>query len=126
MTVPSQVLIVEDDPDSALVMQLCVKRAFPEAVFRTVDSVRGAKKLSQELRRKATFDLVLLDGMLLDGTSSEAWRHIKTIVHPNSKIILTSAIPENLNSPITKGVPVDGYLQKPITPEDLIALGELD
>lgn len=84
-----KILIVEDDYDSALLMQLALSKEEPSAALLTANGWRQCQDLGVQL---SSLDVVVLDLMLIDGTGVQAWEEIKRHCHNHPALWICSAM----------------------------------
>jgi two-component system phosphate regulon response regulator PhoB len=111
----NRILIVEDEPDLAQVLEYNLSKAG----FETVATPHGRRGL--ELVRKGSADLVLLDVMLPDISGTEVCREIK---HDPSTahipVILLTARGEEIDRVVGFELGADDYVVKPFSVRELI------
>lgn len=110
-----QILLMEDDPNSRKLAEMCIQRALPACQITALDSVEAAKSLSAQ-EPTPGFDLLFLDGMLADGTVSDAWPALADMQRPGAPVFIVSAIDSDELSRVAHGVPAPLFMQKPINP----------
>lgn len=82
-----KVLLIEDNPEDALVIREMLKK-----IEKTLFKVDQFKILDDDLKHlsRDDFDVILLDLGLSDNQSTEIFNHIKNVASPVAIIILTS------------------------------------
>lgn len=108
-----QILIVEDDEDTAEVVCSLLETAGYEAV--SVESGEHALQKIHEL----TPDLVLLDINLPDINGLDILREVRS--HSFMPMIILSGFTDERNKVIALEAGADDYLAKPFSPEELVA-----
>lgn len=109
----SNILIVEDDEDTAEVVCTLLE----EAGFRTVAVERGEEALNRITAQ--TPDLVLLDLNLPDINGMEILKSVRT--HSFLPMIILSGVGKDKDRIIALEAGADDYMSKPFSPEELIA-----
>lgn len=108
------ILVVEDDPDIALVLRLMLED-------RHVVTVAGDLEQGREAHRRGLrFDLVILDVMLPDGNGLDLCREIKT-TYPAVPVVVLSAysLPQIKREAEARGCCADALLPKPFDPDEV-------
>ncbi len=119
MTESKQILIVDDDPDFVAI----VTRVLESSGYETVTAANGALALATMRQQRP--DLVLLDIMMstiLDGLSVSEEMHDDPELK-DVPIIMVSSITDTEHAavfPTDEYVHMDGWITKPIRPEDLL------
>ncbi len=108
-----QILIVEDDEDTAEVVSTLLN----DAGYNTVSVERGQQALS-EIASTAP-DLVLLDLNLPDIHGLDVLKEVRT--HSFMPMIVVSGFTREKDKVIALEAGADDYLSKPFSPEELIA-----
>jgi CheY-like chemotaxis protein len=113
LDVALNVLLVEDDPEAASVLEMILRRA-----GHTVRVAAGGNEAVILAALEAP-ELILMDMKLPDLSGFEAAKRIKTLL-PDVKVIGISGapIPSEAEGSI---LALDARLQKPITPVELLA-----
>lgn len=109
----SNILIVEDDEDTAEVVCTLLE----EAGFRTVAVERGEEALNRITAQAP--DLVLLDLNLPDINGMEILKSVRT--HSFLPMIVLSGVGKDKDRIIALEAGADDYMSKPFSPEELIA-----
>ena len=109
-----KLLVVDDEPN----IRLLIKRIFVEE-FTVLEAANGRKALEVALRQIP--DVILMDIMMpeSDGLSalSEMKSHTQTSKIP---VIMLTGVGHELNERLAKSVGANGYMRKPIKPQELI------
>ena len=111
----SHVLLIDDDPDSLMIVEMILSRAD----FEVTKAISG----EQALAAVATFpspDLVLLDAILPDMDGYDICRHIRAN-YPNLPIIFFTARTESAAINAARSAGATGYLAKPVSAAKLVA-----
>ncbi len=108
------VLILEDHPDAAKVLESVCHKTFPSVKVESTNRIKDALKLLETQR----FDLALIDIGLPDGNGIEVVQSIKANSQ-QTKCVMTTIFDddENLFNALRAGA--DGYLIKGHSPEEL-------
>ena len=108
------VLILEDHPDAARVLESVCHKTFPSVKVESTNRIKDALKLLETQR----FDLALIDIGLPDGNGIEVVQSIKANSQ-QTKCVMTTIFDddENLFNALRAGA--DGYLIKGHSPEEL-------
>lgn len=109
------VLIIEDDKNIANLEKMSISSMFDE-----IDIVYTGQE-ADEILKKRTYDLILLDIMLPDKTGYDISRDIRSdSKHKNTKIIMVSARSTNID--VDKGMLIgaDDYITKPFEIPELL------
>ncbi|WP_224245436.1 protein kinase domain-containing protein [Hyalangium gracile] len=113
----TKVLVVDDEPDMALVMQLLLRKEIEESVYEFIFAANGEEAL-EKLRQHPDVEVVLsdlkmpkMDGLTFLGRVGE--------VNPLAKVIIVSAYGDmsNLRTAMNRGA--FDFLVKPINFDDL-------
>ena len=115
-----RVLILEDDPHSRRLARVSVELALPDFESVLMSSVKEAAAHAES--GDEPFSLCLLDAMLADGSIADAWPHLSHLCSNADKIIVISTMHKSALEPIVRDIPVTDVLQKPYSPDDLMAL----
>jgi two-component system, OmpR family, alkaline phosphatase synthesis response regulator PhoP len=109
-----RILHVEDDDDTRTLVAFVLEDEGWEVV--SVDNARAAMRVANN----GAFDLYLLDNWLEGDTKNSLCRALREI-DPHTPILFYSGavFPFDIDSAIACGA--QGYLQKPCTPEALVA-----
>jgi two-component system, OmpR family, response regulator AdeR len=113
MTSSALILIVEDEPHIAEVLELYLRRD----QFRTEHASNG--KMALEMHRLAQPDLVLLDIGLPEMDGLEVLRRIRS--HANTPVIFLTAKAEDLDKLLGLSLGADDYVVKPFNPQEVLA-----
>ncbi|MDX1632887.1 MAG: PAS domain S-box protein, partial [Thermoanaerobaculia bacterium] len=114
--VDARVLVVEDDPSVRAVTTKILERAGIRV--RTAEDIAGARELMEDAAEE--LDLLLTD-LVLPGGSGRELVELARKEAPHMKVLVMSGYTEE--SPGSRGdLPPDvGFIQKPFTPETLLA-----
>ena len=113
------ILIVDDEPDVVTYLTALLR----DAGYETLEAFDGEQAMEQI--RKTRPDLITLDITMPEMTGVRTYRTLKE--DPDLKgipvVIITGVSPDfrQFISTRSKVPPPEGYLEKPITPEDLLA-----
>jgi two-component system, OmpR family, phosphate regulon response regulator PhoB len=111
----ARILIVEDEPDMARVLQYNLR----QAGYQTAVSETGSEAL--EAVRQAPPDLILLDWMLPDLPGTEVCRQLRRGSDaPGTPIIMVSARGEEIDRVVGFEIGVDDYVVKPFSVRELL------
>ena len=111
----SNILIVEDDPEAAHILELSLKRER----FKTIVALNGTQGLVAALTQHP--DLVLLDLMMPDIDGYEVCRRIRANPHTaDLPIIVVSAKTQDADKQMAAQLGANGYLTKPYRRADLL------
>lgn len=110
---PATILIVEDEPRIAQVLDEYLRREG----YGTEIAKDGARAL--ELWRAARPDLILLDLMLPEVDGLEVARTVRA--HSSVPIIMLTARDEEVDKLVGLGVGADDYVVKPYSPREVVA-----
>jgi two-component system, OmpR family, response regulator AdeR len=113
MTSSALILIVEDEPHIAQVLELYLRRDG----FRTEHASNG--KMALEMHRLAQPDLLLLDIGLPEMDGLEVLRRIRS--HANTPVIFLTAKAEDLDKLLGLSLGADDYVVKPFNPQEVLA-----
>jgi two-component system, OmpR family, response regulator AdeR len=113
MTPSALILIVEDEPHIAQVLELYLHRD----QFRTEYASNG--KMAVEMHRLAQPDLVLLDIGLPEMDGLEVLRRIRS--QANTPVIFLTAKAEDLDKLLGLSLGADDYMVKPFNPQEVLA-----
>jgi two-component system, OmpR family, response regulator AdeR len=113
MTPSALILIVEDEPHIAQVLELYLRRDG----FRTEHASNG--KMALEMHRLAQPDLLLLDIGLPEIDGLEVLRRIRN--HANTPVIFLTAKAEDLDKLLGLSLGADDYVVKPFNPQEVLA-----
>jgi two-component system, OmpR family, response regulator AdeR len=113
MTPSALILIVEDEPHIAQVLELYLRRDG----FRTEHASNG--KMALEMHRLAQPDLLLLDIGLPEMDGLEVLRRIRS--HANTPVIFLTAKAEDLDKLLGLSLGADDYVVKPFNPQEVLA-----
>lgn len=114
-----QIMVVDDDPDFVAI----VTRVLESSGYETVTAANGAQALAAMHEQRP--DLVLLDIMMstvLDGLSVSEEMHDDPELR-DVPLIMVSSITDTEHAavfPTDEYVHMDGWITKPIRPEDLL------
>jgi DNA-binding response OmpR family regulator len=109
------ILIVEDDPEAARILELSLKRER----FNTIVALNGTQGLAAAQTQHP--DLVLLDLMMPDIDGYEVCRRIRANPHTaNLPIIVVSAKTQDADKQMAAQLGANGYLTKPYRRADLL------
>jgi len=109
----AQVLIVEDEPEIAELIEFHAERAGMRA--RKVHSGR----IAIDVIKREKPDLIVLDLMLPDLDGLEACRQIRTFT--DAYVIMLTARDDETDKVVALSVGADDYIVKPFSPRELIA-----
>jgi DNA-binding NtrC family response regulator len=108
---PPRLLVVDDDPDTARVLALCLNN-----YGFLVDAFSNPKDALQEIKSNPeSYSLVLSDSLMPELSGTELAEKVKEL-NPNVKVLLLTGS-ERVDNEFSKVFPsssVDGFLQKPI------------
>lgn len=114
MSNKKKLLVVDDEPN----IRLLIKRIF-EGEFTVFEAENGKKAFDVAVQQVP--DVILMDIMMpeSDGLSalSEMKSHAKTSRIP---VIMLTGVGHELNERLAKSVGANGYMRKPIKPQELI------
>jgi DNA-binding response OmpR family regulator len=113
----TSILIIEDDPEAAHILELSLKREG----YKVSIAMDGMQGLSAIQTRRP--DLVLLDLMMPDIDGFEVCRRVRS--NPatvNLPIIVVSARTHDADKQMANQVGANGYLTKPYRRTELLAL----
>ena len=110
----SHILIVDDDPE----IRSLLRRYLESQGFR-VSTAADRRECEAQLEALAP-DLVVLDVMLPDGSGLEICRSLVE-TRPQLRIILLTALKEDIDRIIGLELGADDYLSKPFNPRELVA-----
>lgn len=113
MNSPQLVLVVEDEPDIAELLEAYLRREG----FRTERAGAGAGAV--ELHRLARPDLVLLDVNLPDFDGFEVLRRLRETAQ--TPVIMVTALAEDLDKLLGLKMGADDYVVKPFSPPEVVA-----
>ena len=108
-----KLLIADDEPN----IRLLVRRIF-EKEYTVIEAENGKKAVDSALRNHP--DIILMDIMMpeCDGLAAlsemKANNHIKAI-----PVIMLTGVGHGLNERLAKSVGAEGYMRKPINPQEL-------
>ena len=113
-----KILIVEDNFINLKLNQMIIKRHFPEATIFTAED--GKKAVEEFIQHRP--DIILIDIRMPNMNGFEATETIRKIESDNwqTKIIALSADARTENIQIGMLSGLDGYITKPVDPEELI------
>ena len=109
-----RILVAEDDRDIAELLAHYLQKAGWDPLV-----VAAGDDALAEVRRQ-TFDLIVLDVMLPDGSGLEVCRDLRA-QRSSVPIILLTALKEDVDRIIGLEIGADDYLGKPFNPRELIA-----
>jgi len=111
---PRAVLLVEDEPDIALVVRLCLDPGrFAIACAGTLAEARDL------LARRPVPDLVILDLSLPDGDGLALCQEVKG-AHPTLPVLVLTALAEGAERQRAEAAGADRFLAKPFEPDELL------
>ncbi len=113
----ANILIVEDDPEAARILELSLKRE----QYKTIVALNGTQGLIAVQTQHP--DLILLDLMMPDIDGYEVCRRIRA--HPGTvglPIIVVSAKSQDADKQMAAQLGANGYLTKPYRRADLLSL----
>lgn len=118
-----RVLLVEDEPANRALVRAILTRANPAEIGEVV--LRDAATLAEAREALAAerFDAVLVDVRLPDGNGLDLAAELRSDRHDEPvKVIVVSAsvLPHERSTALGAGA--DGFLGKPFSPADLVAL----
>ena len=109
------ILIVEDDPEAARILELSLKRE----QFKTIVALNGMQGLAAVQSQHP--DLILLDLMMPDIDGYEVCRRIRANPHTvDLPIIIVSAKTQDADKQMAAQLGANGYLTKPYRRADLL------
>lgn len=111
-TARAKLLVVEDE---AIVRQVTID-LLQHFGYEAVGAENGARAV--ELARAQAFDCVLLDLTMPGMSSEETWRQLREI-HPQLRMLLVSGYSEQDATARFGNAALEGFLQKPFTPQEL-------
>jgi CheY-like chemotaxis protein len=109
-----KLLVVDDESN----IRLLIKRIF-EAEFTVFEAENGRKAF--ELAVKLLPDVILMDIMMPESDGLSALNEMKA--HPQTStipVIMLTGVGHELNERLAKSVGANGYMRKPIKPQELI------
>ena len=109
-----RILLVEDHRLLRQGIIECLKREFLDSIFGEADSTREAK-----LRMRSSWDVVLLDLALPDGTGFSLLAQIKSATPASKVIVLTAANEADFGLPALRAG-ADGFVMKTGSISDLV------
>ncbi|MDO1584887.1 response regulator [Rhizobium oryzicola] len=109
----SLVLIVEDEPEIAEILEVY----FSREGFRTVSAANGSVGLSHHVRLKP--DLIVLDVKLPDQDGFEVLAAVRR--RSNTPVIMVTALAEDLDKLQALRLGADDYVVKPFNPLEVVA-----
>ncbi len=113
MDAAALILVVEDEPHIAEVLELYLKKDG----YRTEHASNG--KIALDLHRLAKPDLLLLDIGLPGMDGLEVLRQIRQ--HANTPVIFLTAKAEDLDKLLGLSLGADDYVVKPFNPQEVLA-----
>lgn len=111
------ILILEDNPEIADLMEIFVMSSIRDSQIRIAHSLREAREL---LDKGFLPDLAICDGELPDGSGPSLFREIR-IKSPNVFILFATSHASDMLDERFPGHDEDEFLGKPILPEALIS-----
>ncbi len=114
-----QVLVVDDEPVSRLVVRKILERAG----FSVEEAASGQEALRSFRGRRGSFDAVVLDYMMPGLTGVETFRELRRI-RPSVPVLLVSGMQAPEILPKFGGAALLSYLAKPVPPTILVHLLE--
>jgi DNA-binding response OmpR family regulator len=110
----SVILVVEDEPDIALVLRLVLEEG------HIVTAVGDLAQAREAYRRGLRFDLVILDVLLPDGNGLDFCRELKA-THPEVRVLILTAHPEQeiRRDAVLRECGADAVMPKPFDPDRL-------
>ncbi len=115
MSTARRVLIIEDEPDLARVMEYNLQAA--GFAVRATDRARDGLRLAQE----GHFDVILLDLMLPDGSGTDVCRSLKSDARTKSiPVIMVTAKGEEVDRIVGLELGADDYVTKPFSIRELV------
>ncbi len=109
-----KLLVVDDEPN----IRLLIKRIFEED-FTILEAENGKRAI--ELAEKHIPDVILMDIMMPESDGLAALNEMKA--HQNTRnipVIMLTGVGHELNERLAKSVGANGYMRKPIKPQELI------
>lgn len=109
-----KLLVVDDEPN----IRLLIKRIF-EQEFNVIEAENGRK--AYELAARQIPDIILMDIMMPESDGLSALNEMKS--HEPTKdipVIMLTGVGHELNERLAKSVGANGYMRKPIKPQDLV------
>jgi PAS domain S-box-containing protein len=113
------VLIVEDEG----MLRVAVSRMLRKQGFCVVEAIDGSSALDLVRAHRSQIDVMLLDVTLPEGSSREVFEEARH-VHPDLKVILTSAYSRETVEASFSRLPVKGFIRKPFQLVDLVSFLE--
>jgi len=112
---PKKILVVDDEPDIQKVIMLRLRKTG----YDVLGAPNGAQTVEAAI--KASPDLIILDFYLPDMNGDHVIKRLKENDDlKNIPIILMSATSKDVGEKVI-GYKVEGYLNKPFEPEDLVS-----
>ncbi|MDO8578793.1 MAG: response regulator [Dehalococcoidales bacterium] len=109
-----KLLVVDDEPN----IRLLIKRIFEEE-FTIFEAENGEKALEVALRQVP--DVILMDIMMPESDGLSALNEMKSHTQTsNIPVIMLTGVGHELNERLAKSVGANGYMRKPIKPQELI------
>jgi DNA-binding response OmpR family regulator len=113
---PRQVFLVEDEPDIALVVALCLDPA-----RYAVDLAMSLAEARAYLASQPPPDVILLDVHLPDGDGLELCREVKA-TRPGVPVVVLTATARDWAGAAARAAGADAFVPKPFDPDDLCAV----
>ena len=112
--IKKKLLVVDDEQN----IRLLIKRIF-EADFIILEAENGKKAV--EVAVKHTPDVILMDIMMPESDGLSALNEMKSnVVTREIPVIMLTGVGHELNERLAKSVGADGYMRKPIKPQELM------
>jgi DNA-binding response OmpR family regulator len=106
------ILVVEDEPDIALVLRLMLEQG------HIVTCVGDLAQAREAYRRGLPFDLVMLDVLLPDGNGLDFCRELKA-AHPALPVMVLTAYTHEEVRALASQAGADRFVEKPFDPDGL-------
>lgn len=108
-----KLLVADDEPN----IRLLIKRIF-EHDFIIIEADNGVKAF--ELAIRHTPDVILMDIMMPESDGLTALNEMKSNMHTKHiPVIMLTGVGHELNERLAKSVGANGYMRKPIKPQEL-------
>lgn len=113
MNAVARVLVVEDDPAVAAVLEMALRRAGHEALLAR-DYASGKRALGEEV------DAVVLDLNLPGGFGLDLLRHLRQELKRNTPVVVLSGLKQEHHVLEALRLGAQDYLTKPFSPRELL------
>lgn len=113
MSAVARVLVVEDDPAVAAILEMALRRAGHQ-VFLARDFPSGKRALGEEV------DAVVLDLNLPGGFGLDLLRHLRQDLKRNTPVVVLSGLKQERHVLEALSLGAQDYLTKPFSPKELL------